>query len=64
MIKIRKVANGYIIESLGLQGEELIYLTLDEVFEHLLMVFEGRGLYFCGDLYGQVVIRRDRGNKC
>ena len=57
MMKIRKVSNGYIVE--GPLNELNVYKTLDEVFEELLLHFEGLAESFRGSSYGKVKIIRD-----
>ena len=58
MMKIRKGSNGYIVES-PLLNELNVYKTLDEVFEELLLHFEGLAESFRGSSYGKVKIIRD-----
>ncbi len=57
MVKIKKVSNGYIVEDIS-SNEESVYETLDEVFEDLLLHFEGLNKYFKEDLYGRVKVIR------
>lgn len=52
-MKIEKVYNGYIVK--GTAYTE-IYHTLQEVFDSMLLHFEGRAKMFGGDSYGQVII--------
>ena len=55
-MEIIKVSNGYIIQDN--YSEKEVYQTLDEVFERLLMHFEGRSETFGGNSFGKVRIER------
>lgn len=57
MIKIKHVINGYIVDT---DGEETIHVTLDEVFNKLLIHFEGRASSFTGNAFGIVSIQRGK----
>ena len=57
MVKVKKVSNGYIVEN-TYTNEESVYKTLDEVFEDLLLHFEGLAECFKGSSYGKVKIIR------
>jgi len=53
-IKIKKLDGGYILSD----TTDHIFTSLDEVFEWLLLHFEGRAPSFYEDLYGKVTISR------
>lgn len=55
MAKIEQVRNGYILES---QGSKMICVTLEEVFQTLLLQYEGLSPSFLGEGFGQVTIVR------
>jgi hypothetical protein len=55
-IIIKKVTNGYIIEDSIFTR---VYNTLEEVFDHLLLQYEGRSETFRSDSYGKVTINRE-----
>lgn len=57
-MKIQQVSNGFILEGEGIFGSKEVFSTLDEVFERLLMHFEGRSESFGGSMYGKVRIDR------
>lgn len=59
MITIEKLRNGYIITKHKIFTERDIYKTLDEVFDQLLLSFEGRSEHFYENSYGKVIIDRD-----
>ena len=52
---IRQAANGYVADHKGI---ERVFLTLDDLMRHLLLVYEGRCSSFAGDSYGAVRIVR------
>ena len=56
-IDIEQVKNGYIVTQTG-KGTE-IFKTTDELFEDLLLRFEGRSEGFGGQCYGKVWITRN-----
>lgn len=59
-IRIQKLKGGYIVrEGAPYIGQEEIIVTTDELFERLLLAFEGRSDTFIGDKYGKVVISRE-----
>jgi len=55
--KIRKVSNGFVVES-GIL--EKVFITLDEVLADMLLHFEGRSSTFTGKSYGIVTISREQ----
>ncbi len=55
-VKIKQAMNGFIVTTDN--SIEHVFLTLDEVFDYLLLHYEGRGSTFTGDLYGKVRIER------
>ena len=55
-MKIKKASNGYIVKSES--WDVFVYKTLDEVFELMLLQYEGLSSSFSGDLYGKVQILR------
>jgi len=61
MYEIEKVSNGYLITNKW--NCRFIYQTLEEVFEALLLHFEGRASTFSGESYGRVVIERQARKK-
>ena len=54
IMKIEKVKNGYIVNDIS--GKE-VFRNIQELFEHLLIVFEGKADCFTGDSYGEIVIK-------
>ena len=60
MIKIQKVSNGYILEK-GI--ETLVYPSIEELFNDLLLFFEGKSSTLLGDSYGEVKILRGKKTK-
>lgn len=58
-VSIRKVSGGYILE--WKSGEEQIEDLLEDVFERLLLHFEGLAPSFFQDSYGKVTIQRGNG---
>jgi len=58
-IEIGKIHNGYLVDDGW--GVRSVYQTLEEVFEDLLLLFEGRASTFSGESYGRVVIERGNG---
>jgi hypothetical protein len=58
LVTINKVSNGYVL-GLGYGRSDEIFLTTDELFNKLLLLFEGRCDSFSGDLYGNVSISRE-----
>ncbi len=59
-ISIRRAIGGYIVTRLRLGVDELIFPSLEKVFEFLLMEYEGRSDVFSGRIYGSVHIVRNR----
>ncbi len=57
IVKIERVENGFILE---LDNTKTVYLTLDELFERLLLHYEGKSKVFYHEAYGNVIIERDR----
>lgn len=55
MMVIRKAENGYVADHKGI---ERVFLSLDDLMRHLLLVFEGRCSSFAGESYGSVRIVR------
>jgi len=55
-MKVDRVCNGYIVE---LPAETNVFATLEEVFEWMLMHYEGRSSCFIGSSYGKVTVRRE-----
>ena len=60
MITIQKVSNGYILEK-GI--ETLVYPSTQELFNDLLVFFEGKASTLPGDSYGEVRILRGKETK-
>lgn len=60
MNQIRKVRNGYIVTDED--RNEYIALTLQDVFNRLLLSFEGKAPTFKGDSFGLVIILLDNRN--
>jgi len=56
-IKVRKANGGYILTDTI--GFEHIYTNLVDVFEYLLLHYEGLARTFSGYLFGRVVIELD-----
>lgn len=56
-MNIEKVSNGYIVSTR--YGSKTICKTLDEVFQYLLLQFEGRSKFFSGCSYGYVHIFKE-----
>lgn len=54
-ITIEKVNNGYIVKT---NLETLVYKTLDEVMEFMLLHYEGLCSSFTGQLFGKVQVYR------
>jgi len=54
-IGIEKVNNGYIVKTFT---STLVYKTLDEVMEFMLLHFEGLAPEFTGELFGKVQVYR------
>lgn len=61
MIEIEKISNGYLITT-G-RGDRVACESLLEVFERLLVLFEGKSKMFHGSLYSQVVINEIEPNE-
>lgn len=62
-IEIEKVTNGYIARRkvmAGFENDIRVFNTLDDLFEYLLLLLEGRSTSFSGDSYGKVEIIRKR----
>lgn len=59
--QVRSAENGYIFQ--GAYGGEQVFKTLDELLNHLLLMFEGRCEHFNGDSWGRVAIERSRPTK-
>ena len=55
--RIRRVNNGFVVES---GANEKIMSTLDEVFDDMLLHYEGRSKTFTRDSYGDVSISREK----
>jgi len=51
---IEKIDNGFLITD-GLTTKRKAD-TLEQVFDWMLLHFEGKGRYFCGESFGKVVI--------
>jgi hypothetical protein len=58
--KIERAQNGYMFYG-GVLSQPEIFLTLDELFERLLLYYEGRCDSFGGDLFGKVIVEREKG---
>jgi len=56
-IKIEKAKNGYILKESQGTGALKIFYTIQELFDWLLLIFEGKSENFKGDLYGKVEIK-------
>lgn len=56
MIQVAKVQGGYIVEDDHSVVE--VMTSLEEVFGHMLLQFEGRSQFFEGDSFGVVEIHR------
>ena len=57
-MNIKKVTNGYIIKNKF--GTEEIFQSIEEVFNRLLLHFEGKSEKFDGDSYGKVILRNSK----
>ena len=55
-VSIEKCKGGYLI--IDGYGTKILKPSLDEVFEYLMLTFEGRSKNFTGNLYGRVTIDR------
>ena len=60
LISIEKINNGYLVENIG--GKRA-FPGLDDLFDHLLLIFEGKTQHFHGDSYGKVTIDRTKGEE-
>ena len=60
-MNIEKVRNGYICDD-GHNGKE-VFGTIDEVFDRMLLHFEGRCKNFTGDSYGNVIVEREKAKR-
>lgn len=59
MIEIETIENGYLVNDAG----EYYCKDIQELFEHLLLVLEGRSTWFGGDSYGTVFVAHKAGQK-
>lgn len=57
-IELRKAENSYYI--LAIKHRERVYISLEEVFNHLLQYYEGLAPTFTGSMYGEVIIKREK----
>ena len=57
IMEIEQVVNGFIINH---RGTKSIYGTIDEVFEHMLLMFENRSKDLSNESYGRVYIQREK----
>lgn len=57
MAEIRAAQNGYILKIDSYSTEE-VFLSLGDVFNRLLLHYEGLSSTFTGDSYGKVIIDR------
>ena len=55
-ISIEKCEGGYIV--IDRYGTKMLKTSLDELFEYLLLTFEGRSKYFAGSSFGRICIDR------
>lgn len=53
-MNVEKVNNGYVVTQLN--GQKDVAHTLEEAFDIILFIFEGKGKYFVGDSFGKVII--------
>lgn len=56
-MEIEKVSNGYIAKDVI---DKEVFLTIKELFEHLLLIYEGKSDSFSGDSYGKIIIKYDK----
>jgi len=61
MVTIKKVNNGYVV---SFRTSEEVYTELQEVFERLLLHFEGLASTFTGDMHGTVIVQRGASELC
>ena len=54
MIQIERVYNGYIFRPNI--GEAELFLSTQDLFDRLLLYFEGKSKHFRNDSYGKVII--------
>ena len=57
-IQIERVYNGYIFRPNI--GEAELFLSIQGLFDRLLLYFEGRASNFNGEAYGKVVIETEK----
>ena len=57
MIQIKKAHNGYIVESTV--GTTMVFLTIDDLLNDLLLRFEGLAKTFSGKSRGGVIVWRE-----
>jgi hypothetical protein len=59
-ISIRAAERGYIVTVRRyLTPTEHVFLSLEDVFDYILLTLEGRCDTFKGDMYGKVEIKRE-----
>lgn len=62
-VEIEKVENGYIARSIHIGGYTTVSNSLEELFNQLLLMFEGLSESFSGNRYGKIVIQRKKESK-
>ena len=53
---IEKVSNGYVLSNMA---DKQIAQTLEEIFDVMLLHYEGRSIWFGGSKFGKVIILRE-----
>ena len=62
-IEIEKIKGGYILNRKEYGENRELISTTEELFENLLLIFEGRADSFHRDMYGKVSIDREEPKK-
>lgn len=62
-IEIEKIKGGYILNRKEFGENRELISTTEQLFEDLLLIFEGRADCFHGDIYGKVMINREEPGK-
>ena len=56
--RVEKVENGYIVTDK--RGNQRVIFSTEELFNHLLLMFEGLSSTFQGDKFGHIEIKRSK----